>query len=236
MVGFHPGEFSSGSETLDLLIRGRGGHSAYPEETIDPVVLAAQTVIALQTIISRGRSPHEFAVLTVAQIHGGNKNNAIPDEVALQINIRYYAREVRDHLLAAILRVACGTAAAAGVPEDRMPVLSLHKDAVPPLRNDPSLTMRCIEACRNILGDAKVIDLQPLSGSEDFGIFGSVEPPIPLCYFRIGCDDPEVIRAAKQSGEKLPYLHSSRFAPLPEPTIKTGIIAMGAAVLGLLRK
>jgi hippurate hydrolase len=235
-VGSHPGEFSAGSDTLDLLIRGQGGHAAYPEETIDPVVIAAQTILSLQTIVSRECDPHHFAVLTVARINGGTKNNAIPDEVRLQINIRYYAREIREQLIASIRRIARGIAAAAGVPEEDLPEISLHPDSVPPLKNDPDLTDRCMNTWQEIFGSDHVLDLRPLSGSEDFSFFGLGTPPVPLCYFKIGCDDPVAIARVNAAGKRLPSLHNSRFAPVPEPTIRTGIIAMSAVVLDYLKK
>jgi hippurate hydrolase len=225
-IGFREGAFSAGAESLDLVVRGTGGHAAHPELAKDPVVAAAETVLALQTVVSREVRPGEFAVLTVAAIHGGAKHNAIPDEVALQINLRYYREEVRRLLLEAVPRVAEGIARAAGIPEDRMPLVTVLDESVPPLYNDPGLTQRVMAACRKRLGESHVHEIEPLAGSEDFGIFGIVEPQIPLCYFRIGADPPGGVGQG-------PYLHSGRFSPDPG-AIRTGVAAMVAAVLELL--
>jgi amidohydrolase len=233
VTGFREGIFSAGADSLDLVIHGVGGHAAHPDQACDPVVIAAHVIMALQSVVSREVPPREFAVLTVASVHGGIKHNMIPDEVLLRLNIRYYQEPVRTILLSAITRIVSGIAAAAGVPEDRMPELTLLDESVPPLFNDPALTRRVMAACRKALGDEEVHVIDPLAGSEDFGIFGDVTPPIPICYFRIGAD-----RASDGagSGRLAPEasLHSAFFAPEPEPVIRTGIRALAAAVFDLL--
>jgi hippurate hydrolase len=233
VAGFREGIFSSGADSLDLVIRGVGGHAAHPDQACDPVVIAAQVIIALQSVVSREVPPREFAVLTVASVHGGIKHNMIPDEVLLRLNIRYYQEPVRTILLSAITRIVSGIAAATGVPEDRLPELTLLDESVPPLINDPALTRRVMAACRKALGDEQVHLIDPLAGSEDFGIFGDVTPPIPICYFRIGADRAS---GGVGTGKVAPdaSLHSAYFAPEPEPIIRTGIRAMAAAVLDLL--
>lgn len=202
-LGYREGMISAGGESLDLVVRGIGGHAAHPESARDPVVLAAQIILALQTIVSREIAATEMAILTVAAVHGGSKHNAIPDEVALQVNIRYFRDDVRDQLLTAIRRVADGTARAAGVPPDRLPVITLLPESVPPVENDPRLTGQVAAAFRRVYGPGRVRQIAPVTGSEDFGIFGRGDPPVPICYFRVGCGD---------SGG---FLHSSRFAPDP---------------------
>jgi len=225
-VGWREGLFWAGCASLDLLIRGIGGHGSRPHETRDPVVMAAETILLLQTIVSRETDPAETAVLTVGSIHGGNKGNIIPEEVLLQVNYRYFSPETDRILRAAIERTARGVALAAGVPEDRMPVVT-ELYTGPPVYNDPHLTMQLAAAFREALGAERVVRTGRFTFSDDFSRFGLPEPQIPLCYFLLGTADP----AAPSS----PGIHNPGFAPLPEPTIKTGVRAMTAAVLGALR-
>lgn len=220
-VLFIEGTASAGAESIDLVIRGLGGHAAHPDQTRDPVLLAAACVVAFQEIVSRELDPQSFGVLTVASIHGGTKHNAIPDEVRLGLNIRFFDPAVRARLLAAIERIAAGLACAAGVPEDRMPVLTLLDESARPLVNDPVLVRRVRAAVEAALGPERVGALGPSSGSEDFGAFGTADPPVPLCYFRVGTG----------SGR----LHSPTYAPDPRPVLEAGVTAFAAAALELLR-
>lgn len=175
-IGYREGMISAGGESLDMVIRGIGGHAAHPETTRDPVVLAAQVILALQTIISREIAATEMAILTVATVHGGSKHNAIPDEVSLQINIRYFKKETRDRLLTAIRRVADGVARAGGIPPDRLPRITILPESVPPMENDSVLTGRVAEAFLQTYGPDRVRKIEPVTGSEDFGIFGMGDP------------------------------------------------------------
>jgi len=233
-VGYRPGIISAGSSSLDLTVRGIGGHAAHPHQTIDPVVMAARMVLALQTIVSRETDPREMAVLTVGAIHGGTKHNAIPDEVVLRVNIRYNNDAVRDRMLSSVERVARGIALSAGVPEDLMPVIRRPGEATPPMVNDPDLTERVRAGLVPVLGEENVICIPQLTGSEDFSVFSSGDPPVPICYLRLGAADPRDLEESRRTGRELPYLHSSRFAPPPDPTIRTGAVAMAAAVATLL--
>jgi hippurate hydrolase len=235
-IGYRPGIISAGSTSLDVTVRGIGGHAAHPHQSIDPVVIAARTVLALQTIVSREVDPREMAVLTVGAVHGGTKHNAIPDEVVLRVNIRYNSDAVRDWMLAAIGRIAKGVALSAGVPDDLMPVIRRPGEATPPMENDPDLTERVRSSLVPVLGEENVILIPQLTGSEDFSVFGSVTPRVPLCYLRLGAADPGQLEESRRSGKDLPYLHSSRFAPPPDPTIRVGSVGMAAAVAGLLAK
>ena len=185
-VLFTEGTASAGAESIDLLVRGIGGHAAHPDQTRDPVLLAAGCVVAFQGIVEPGLDPQAFGVLTVASIHGGAKHNAIPEEVRLGLNIRFYDDAVRTALLDAIERVAIGLAQAAGVPEDRQPVLTLLDESARPLVNDPVLVRQVRAAVEAALGPDRVGSLGPSSGSEDFGAFATADPPVPLCYFRVG--------------------------------------------------
>ena len=233
-IGYRPGIISAGSSSLDITVRGIGGHAAHPHQAIDPVVIAARLILALQTLVSRETDPREMAVLTVGAIHGGTKHNAIPDEVVLRVNIRYNSDAVRDRLLSSIDRMARGIALSAGVPDDLMPVIRRPGEATPPMVNDPDLTERVRAGLVPVLGEENVICIPQLTGSEDFSVFGNGDPPVPICYLRLGAADPRELEESRRTGRDLPYLHNSRFAPPPDPTIRTGAIAMAAAVATLL--
>lgn len=235
-VAYREGYALANVDAVDVTIRGVGGHGAYPHKTKDPVVMAAETILALQTIVSREISPLEPAVVTVGSIHGGTKHNIIPDQVHLQLTLRSYSDKVRNQTIAAIRRITRGIAEANGVPEDRMPIVTVQDEYTPATYNDPQLTRRIAKALAAALGDENVIKAEPVMGGEDFGQYGRVEPRIPISIFWLGAVDPEKVEESKRLGKPLPSLHSSLFAPLPEPTIKTGVTAMSVAVLELLRE
>lgn len=233
---YAPGYAMASSTSVDLTIRGLGGHGSKPEATKDPIVVAAQTILALQTIISRENSPLDPAVVTIGSIHGGAKRNIIPDEVLLQLTIRTYKEEVRQRILASIERIAKGVAAAAGIPDDRAPIMKIiESENAPSLYNDPQLTERMANALGKAIGPENVIKSAPLMASEDFGIF-NLDHQIPSFYFWLGAMAPEKIAASRKSGKPLPSLHSSLFEPLPEPTLRTGVKAMTTVVLELMKK
>ncbi|MDD1662259.1 MAG: amidohydrolase [Methanomicrobiales archaeon] len=233
-IGYRPGIISAGSTSLDITVRGIGGHAAHPHQAIDPVVLSARVILALQTLVSRETDPREMAVLTVGAIHGGTKHNAIPDEVVLRVNIRYNSDAVRDRMLSSIGRMVRGIALSAGVPDDLAPVVRRPGEATPPMTNDPDLTERVRAGLVPVLGEENVICIPQLTGSEDFSNFGNGDPPVPICYLRLGAADPGELEESRRTGRDLPYLHNSRFAPPPDPTIRTGAVAMAAAVVTLL--
>jgi amidohydrolase len=235
-ITYWPGYAMASSTSVDLVIRGLGGHGARPEATKDPVVIAAQTVLALQTIVSREKSALDPAVITVGSIHGGTKRNIIPDEVTLQLTIRTYKEEVRQSILASIERIAKGMALAAGVPADRAPILKvIESENAPSTYNDPELSERIAAAIGRTIGKDNVIKTEPLMVSEDFGRL-SLDHQIPAFMFWLGAVEPSRVEAARKSGKTLPSLHSSLFEPLPEPTLRTGIKAMTTAVLELMKK
>jgi amidohydrolase len=235
-ITYFPGYAMASATSVDLVIRGLGGHGARPEATKDPVVLASQIILALQTIVSREKSALDPAVITVGSIHGGTKRNIIPDEVTLQITIRTYKEEVRQQILASIERIAKGLAMAAGVPEDRAPILKvIESENSPATYNDPELSERIAGAIARTLGKDNVVKAQPLMVSEDFGYF-SLDHKIPAFMFWLGAVEPARVEAARKSGKPLPSLHSSLFEPLPEPTLRNGIKAMTSAVLELMKK
>ena len=218
-------------------VHGVGGHGAYPHTTKDPIVLAARIIGALQTIISRETRPIDPAVITVGSIHGGTKHNIIPNEVKLQLTLRSYSDAVRLHTIEAIKRICRGEAIAAGLPEDLMPTITLvGAQFTPATYNDPQLTRRIRSTLNTWLGADQVRTIEAEMGGEDFSEFGRTAEKVPLCLFRIGAVAPEKVAESERTGVALPSLHSSKFAPVPEPTIKTGITAVTAAALDLLAK
>jgi amidohydrolase len=235
-VRYTPGYALAASTSVDVIMRGRGGHGARPEATKDPVVAAAEFIMAIQTIVSRETSPLDPAVVTVGSIHGGTKNNIIPDEVRLQLSVRTYKEEVRQRILASLERIARGIALARGIPEDRAPIVRpSDTEVTPALYNDPALTERVVGALQKSLGAENVVEGPREMVSEDFGRFGLDDRQIPVCMLRIGAIDPARIAKSKESGTPLPSLHSSLFWPAPEPTIRTGVKALTVAVLDLMK-
>jgi hippurate hydrolase len=236
-ISYTPGYALASSTSVDVTIRGRGAHGSRPEASKDPIVLAAEFIMAIQTIVSRENSPFDPAVVTVGSIHGGTKYNIIPDDVHLQLTIRTYKEEVRQHILASLERIAKGVALAGGVPDDRAPIVKASDTEVTPaMYNDPALTAREAAALKKGLGAENVIEEPSVMGSEDFGQFGLEGHQIPTLMLRVGAIDAERIAASKKSGTPLPSLHSSLFWPVPEPTLRTGVKAMTLAVMELMKK
>ena len=233
-VGYTPGYAMASATSIDIKIRGIGGHGSAPETTKDPVVMAAQVVMALQTIISRENSPLDPAVVTVGSIHGGTRYNIIPDEVNLQLTVRTYKPEVRQRILASIERIVKGVALTAGVPEDRAPTVKVS-EGTGSTYNDPTLLERLAVAFKQALGEENVVKMPPMMASEDFGYF-SLDQKIPATIFWLGASDPARVKQSRESGVALPGLHSALFAPVPEPTLRTGVKAMTSAVLELMKK
>lgn len=236
VIGLTEGFAMANVDSVDLTIRGVGGHGAWPHKTKDPIVLAAQTILALQTIISRERDPLEPAVVTVGSIHGGAKHNIIPDEVQMQLTVRTFTDEMRREMIAKIERIARGQAIAAGLPDDRMPVVKVQDEFTPSAYNDPELTRRLSRLFKEVLGEKQIVSRKPSMGGEDFGLYGRTEAKIPICMFWLGSIEPERMAESERTGQPLPSLHSSQYRPVPEPTIKTGVMAMSTAVLELAGK
>ncbi|MDA2925298.1 amidohydrolase [Acidobacteria bacterium AH-259-L09] len=234
-IGYCPGYALANVDSVDITIRGSGGHGAYPHTTKDPVVLASQVVLALQTIVSREISPLDPAVVTVGSIHGGTKHNIIPDEAHLQLTVRSYKPEVRKRILDSIKRITQGIASAAGVPAERAPVVTVAEDEYTPATyNDPELIERLVPVLKEALGSDNVVRKDPVMGGEDFSRYSLEGHQIPICMLWLGAVDPAIVRQYQREGKTLPSLHSSQFTPLPEPAIKTGVKAMTTAVLELL--
>jgi amidohydrolase len=224
-IGYHAGPILTNSDALTIKIFGRGGHGARPEATIDPIVIASRTVLALQTIVSRETSPFDPAVVTVGVIRGGTKFNIIPDEVELQLSVRSFTQPVREHLLSAIARIVKAEAAAAGAPREPTIERTGGTDA---LVNDSSLTRRISTVLIRELGSARVKDTPPEMPSEDFSQYQLAG--VPTLMMRIGAVPQAKYDESVKTGAPLPSLHSALFAPDREPTIKA---AMTAELLAL---
>jgi len=235
-VAYREGPMLAGSDSVDITVRGYGGHGAAPHTTKDPILIAAEMVVMLQTIVSREMNPLQPTVITVGSFHAGTKHNIIPDDAHLQLTVRTMTPEQRAKALEAIARVAQGVATAAGVPADLAPLVEIGKNNVPATVNDPALTKRVAQALERAVGKQSVVVGDPVMGSEDFSLFALEDPKPPTLMFWLGAVDPEKIQDAKEKGTRLPSLHSSEFAPLPEPAIRTGVKAMTAAVEDLLAK
>jgi hippurate hydrolase len=250
-IGYQSGYAFANVDSVDLVIYGRGGHGAYPQLAVDPIVIASEIVVALQTVVSRELKPYEAAVhqiptgfgtpqysrrsavsaavLTVGSIHGGTKHNIIPDEVKLELTLRSYTDEVRNQILEAVKRIATGIARAHRAPRD--PDVQVT-ESIPSTYNDPVLVDRLLPIFQKTFGEAQVIRKDPEMGGEDFGLFARAG--VPAFLFRIGSVSPErIVHSRKPEARPLPSLHSSEYTPDPEPTIATGVRAMTAAVLEL---
>jgi hippurate hydrolase len=227
-----PGYALANVDSVDVWLYGKSGHGAHPEATVDPIVIAARTVLAWQTLISREKDPLEPAVLTVGSIQGGNKYNIIPDDVHLQITLRTYKPEVRKQMLEGIARIAKAESLAANSPKE--PLIKIPESANATY-NDPALSKRLLGAVAKVVGEQNVSEWHPEMVAEDFGTICSAANA-PYVQLRIGAVDPARFEKAMASGEKLPSLHSSGFAPDREPTIRTGVATLVASALELLGK
>lgn len=230
VVGYHPGYFRASADTLEITIFGRGGHGAAPHNTVDPIVIAARTILGLQTIVSRENNPMDPAVITVGSIHGGTVANIIPEQVTLLLTVRTFNPEARKRLLAAIEREAKGEAIAANAPKEPLVEVKSGTDAV---YNEPELTRRMVAVLRTTLGPKNVVEMPAEMTSEDFSQYGLAGVPAVLLH--IGAVDPAKLEAARQSGVPLPKLHSPQWAPDREPTLKAAITAETAVLLDLFK-
>lgn len=235
-VGYCKGYAMANVDSVDIIIHGIGGHGALPHTTKDPVIIAAQIVLALQTIVSREINPVEPAVITVGSLHSGTKHNIISDEAHLQITVRSYSEGVRDQLLKSIKRVTRGIAQAAGIEENELPEVKIKEKYTPSLYNDPVLTERLVKTFETVLGKNNVVYSKPAMIGEDFAHYGRTNQKIPICMFFLGTLKQKHGEGSLLNRESPPSLHSATFAPDAKPTIKTGIKAMTAAVLELMEK
>jgi amidohydrolase len=229
MVSITPGVFNTNSDSVRITVFGKGGHGAMPQSTVDPVVIAARTILSLQTIASREVRPGEMAVVTVGYIHAGTKNNIIPDHAELGITVRTNKSDVRRQVLAAISRIAKAEAAAAGAPRD--PLVDRY-EGTDLVYNNPELAERLRAPLEAALGKSNVLTSGPITPSEDFSYF--IEQGVPGFYFSLGGADPQKFAEARAGGSRLPSNHSPFFAPDADPAIHTGIAAEVAVLRNLL--
>lgn len=227
-IEYRAGYSQANVDSVDITIKGRGGHGSAPDTTIDPIVIAARLVLDLQTIVSREIKPIDPAVVTVGSIHGGTKHNIIGDDCHLQITVRSYEPEVREHLLAAIKRKALAAAASSGAPE---PVVEVS-EGTPSVFNDPELTGRVVATLQRELGEENVSEAKPSMGGEDFSRYGLAG--VPICMYRLGTVDQQRLDAYKKGGTPPPSLHSPLYFPDAEASLRVSVPAMVAVVEDLL--
>lgn len=231
-IAYTEGPALANVDSVDITVKGRGGHGSMPHTTIDPVVIAARIVLDLQTIISREIDPLDAAVITVGSIHGGSKHNIIPASVTLQLTVRSFKDATRKHLLDGIVRVAKAAAAVARAPE---PEFKLdYNDYLPALVNNPQLTRNTADAVRGVLGSENVHAMSPLMWGEDFGRYADKD--VAICMLRLGTVAPEKIADFNAGGNPLPSLHSDLYAPDPEPSIQTGVLTLTVSAFNVLAK
>lgn len=234
-IAIKSGPLLASSSSIDVVMRGIGGHGSAPQIGKDPVLMAAEFVVLAQSIVSRQIDPQQPAVLTVGTIHGGTKRNIIPDEVTMGLTLRTYSDKVRDQIIADIRRTAEGIATGYGVPGDRMPMVTVSQSEITPVTyNDPGLAERLRAAAEAGLGGDHVLSAESVMGSEDVGLF-TLDGKIPGVMFWLGAADPQKLAHAKETGVPLPGPHSALFAPVYGPTIETGVKAMTAMALDLLK-
>jgi len=232
-IGYCPGYAMANVDMAKITFTGRGGHGAYPHKTIDPIVMSAQYIMDIQSIVSREISPTDPAVVTVGSIHGGTKGNVIPSQVSLEFTIRSYKDEVRNHIIEALQRKADAVAASFGVPKENYPKLELKDTYTPALYNDPKLTRKVIAGFEKIFGKENIVKVSPVMGGEDFGRYGKTKEHVPIFMYFLGIISQEKYENAKLNKLILPSLHSDKVIPEPEPSIENGIKAMTNAVINL---
>ncbi len=233
-VGYCPEYAMANVNSVNITIYGEGGHGAYPHTTKDPIVLSAYLITQIQTIVSRQTSPLEPCVVTVGSIHGGSKHNIIPNEVKLQLTLRSYSEKVRQNTIESIKQICKGLAIAAGLPESKFPKVEVENETGFALYNHPELTEKVVKSLKSAIGEKNVEKVPPVMAAEDFGELGKVTPAIPVSLYWLGTVAQEKYEESQATGLQLPPLHSSLYAPLPEPSIKTGVKTMTQAVIDLL--
>jgi hippurate hydrolase len=225
-VGYYPGPIFAGVKSVDMTVYGSGGHGAMPHTTIDPIVLSSRIILELQTIVSREINPVKPAVVTVGSIHGGTKHNIIPDEVKMLLTVRFFEDKVFEQIKEAIIRIARGAAASAGLKEDKMPLIMFTEQYNPPVSNSPDLVLNTVKSMQNILGNDRVVQVDPATVAEDFGKYGRTEEKIPIALFWLGGLNNEKWIGHQKNGTPVPPLHNSAFAPDFVPSFTGGVAAM----------
>ncbi len=236
-IGYAPGYALANVDSVDIEVKGVGGHGAYPHTTKDPIVVASRIVGALQTLVSREIDPQDPAVVTVGSFQAGFKHNIIPDKANLLLTVRSYSDETRAKLLDGIKRIAKGEAVTAGLPEDRMPVIRVRDDEfTPSTYNSPEFTREMAKLFEARFGKERVVQSKPVMGGEDFSRFRRADESIKSMIFWVGGVPMDEYLASKKEGTKLPSLHSPLWAPDAEKVVATGAEALTAAALNLMKK
>jgi hippurate hydrolase len=230
MASITPGIYNTNADSLRITIYGKGGHGSMPQMAIDPIVIAARTILSLQTIVSREVKPGEMAVVTVGYIQAGTKNNIIPDHAEMGLTVRTYKQDIRRQVLAAIARITKEESEAGAAP--KKPLIE-HYEGTDAVYNDPALAERLKAPLEAALGKDKVVMAEPIAPSEDFSYF--IAQGIPGFYFSLGGADPEEFAQAEAKGTKLPSNHSPLFAPDVDPALRAGITAEVAVLRNLLQ-
>ena len=235
-VGYFPGPIFAGVRSVDLKIQGSGGHGAMPHTTVDPIVLSARIILDLQTIVSREINPVKPAVVSVGSVQGGTRHNIIPEEVNLMLTIRFFEDDIYRQIIDAISRISHGAAIAAGLPEDKMPVITFSDQLTPPTVNDADLVLNSVGSMRNILGQDKVWQVDPMTVAEDFGRYGRTSENIPVALFWLGGVNHELYQDHLESDTFLPPLHNSAFVPDFQPSFTDGVAAMSRTILDIFNR
>jgi hippurate hydrolase len=232
-IGYFPGPIFAGVKSCDITVYGTGGHGAMPHTAIDPIVIAARIILDIQTIVSREINPVKPAVVTVGSIHGGTRANVIPDEVKMQLTIRFFEDDVFNTIKESLINISRGAAIAAGLTENKMPKVVFDESVDPPVANDPDLVNLCAGSMKSILGNDKVIRVDPATVAEDFGKYGRTEQSIPIALFWLGGVDADKYADHVKDNIPLPPLHNSSFSPDFDPTFRAGVAAMTKTIIDL---
>jgi hippurate hydrolase len=233
-ISIGPGSVTTSCQSLDVIIKGRSGHGAAPHLGTDPIVLAAQFIMALQAIVSRRIDPRETAVIHVGRVEGGTSRNTIAEKVVLELSLRSQGRDSLERLVAAVTETANGIAQAAGLGPDYLPQVERSAVLTPSVANDLGLCVRLTRVFEDWLGENRIKTCRPLLGSEDFSRFGEVDPPLPVVLFFLGVTDPDQFKALQGDPDRLPRLHTPTFTPAVELSLPIGLRCFAAAALGLL--
>ncbi len=235
-IGYCAGPIFGGVSSVDIHVHGYGGHGAMPHTTIDPVVLSARIVMAIQTLVSREIEPFQPAVVTVGSIHGGSKHNVIPDRVDMQLTVRFFNDDVYNQIIEGLKRITRGIGISAGLPEDKLPEVVPLEGYTPPVANNPALVNKAVVSMGAILGKDKMIEVNPNTVGEDFGMYGRTDEHVPIALFWLGAVEESRYRDHIENGTALPGLHNAAFYPDFYPTFRGGVAAMSRTIIDLFKE
>ena len=235
-IGLADGPVFAGVETAEITVYGKGGHGAMPQNCIDPILIASRIVLDLQTIVSREISPLDPAVVTVGSIHGGTRPNIIPEDVKMELTLRYYSDDVIKIIIEGINRISKAASQMAGMPDNRLPQVKILPDGIKPVINDSELSRKIHGFISGTIGSEKIIETKPVMPGEDFSMYGRTPEKIPICMMWLGSTNADLMKDLISRGEKPVTLHSPYLNPDYERTIETGIKVMVGNVIGLMAK